>query len=153
AIVALGDSWFDGDGSTSGANHRLPDLLAERLQHDADGVRYGLLNEGVIGNRLLRDSPGRPSQFGDALGESTLRRVDRDALAQPNVCCVIVHVGVNDLGFPGAFTPTEEAITAADLIAGFRRLIASAHSRGIRIVATTLTPFEGATLASRYYTP
>jgi lysophospholipase L1-like esterase len=153
AIVALGDSWFDGDGSTSGMNHRWPDLLAERLQRDADVARYGVLNEGLIGNRLLQDSPRqKPSAFGDALGESALHRVVRDALAQPNVCCVIVHLGGNDLGFPGAFTPAAEAVRAADLIDGFKRLVATAHSRGVRIIGTTLTPFEGATLAPGYST-
>jgi hypothetical protein len=56
AIVAFGDSKFDGDGSTADANHRWPDILAERLQRDARGARFGVLNEGIIGNRLLRGS-------------------------------------------------------------------------------------------------
>ncbi len=82
--VAFGDSWIDGDGSTPDTNHRLPDLLAWRLQEDSKGRRFGVLNEGIIGNRLLRDSPREPpTQFGDALGESGLKRLGRDVLDQP----------------------------------------------------------------------
>jgi len=33
---------------------------------------------------------------------------------------------------------------AAALIGAYRQLIARAHARGVRIVGTTLTPFEGA---------
>jgi len=41
--------------------------------------------------------------------------------------------------------------TAADLIAGYRQLIARAHANGLKIYGATLTPFEG-TFAG-YYTP
>src|SRR5438105_1172518 len=46
SIVALGSSLTDGDGSTTNANRRWPDVLAERLQKDADGNKeLGVLNE------------------------------------------------------------------------------------------------------------
>ena len=154
AIVAFGDSWFDGDGSTADTNHRLPDILAERLQQDARGARFGVLNEGIIGNRLLRDSPREPpGKFGDALGESGLKRLERDALGQPGVRIVVVRIGVNDLAFPGALTPATDSVAAADLIAGYRKLVASAHHHGVRVIGTTITPFENATTAPGYYTP
>jgi lysophospholipase L1-like esterase len=153
-IVAFGDSKFDGDGSSSDTNHRLPDRIAERLQRDARGRRFGVLNEGIIGNRLLRDSPrGPPSAFGGAFGESGLKRFERDALAQPGVKTVILSLGVNDLGLPPATAPATESVTAADLIDGYRKLVASAHRRGVRIIATTITPFENAKVAPGYYTP
>jgi len=153
AIVVFGDSAVDGDGSTKDANHRLPDLLAKRLQLDAKGRRFGVLNEGIIGNRLLRDSLREPaSPFGDAMGESGLKRLERDALGQPGVRVVVVRFGVNDLGFPGAFTPATEAVTAADLIAGFKELAARVHRQGARIIGTTITPFENAKTAPGYYT-
>jgi len=152
-VVVFGDSWVDGDGSTPDANHRWPDLLAKRLA-DANAGLLGVLNEGIIGNRLLRDSPREPpSEFGGAMGESGLQRMDRDVLDQPGVKVVVLHFGVNDLGFPGAFTPATESVTAADLIAGFRRLIAAAHERGIRAVGSTIGPFEAATIAPGYYAP
>jgi lysophospholipase L1-like esterase len=150
AIVAFGDSKFDGDGSTADANHRWPDILAERLRRDAKGGKFGVLNEGIIGNRLLRDSPR--GEVGDAFGESGLERFERDALAQPGVAVVVVSLGVNDLGFSGGIAPPADTVTAADLIDGYRKLIASAHRRGVRIVATTITPFESAKVAPAYYT-
>jgi lysophospholipase L1-like esterase len=152
-IVAFGDSWFDGDGSTPDANRRLPDILAQRLQRDAKGARFGVLNKGIIGNRLLRDSPRESSsQFGDVMGESGLKRLERDALGQSGVKVVLVHFGVNDLGLPGSIAPAAESVTAKDLIAGYRELVASVHRRGVRIIATTITPFENAKTAPGYYT-
>jgi hypothetical protein len=70
-IVAFGSSLTDGDGSTLDTNGRWPDVLAERLQKDADrNGEMSVLNEGIIGNRLLNDSPQQAgSPFGAALGQ------------------------------------------------------------------------------------
>jgi len=57
AVVALGSSLTDGDGSSLDGNRRWPDVLAERLQKGGGNVAVGVLNEGIIGNRLLTDSP------------------------------------------------------------------------------------------------
>jgi lysophospholipase L1-like esterase len=153
-IVVFGDSLVDGDGSTSDTNRRWTDILAARLQQQSRAVSFGVLNEGIIGNRLLRDSPrDSPNEFGDALGESGLKRFARDALGPPSVTLVIARLGVNDLGFPGAFTPATESVTARDLIAGYRKIIEMAHRHGVRIIGTTITPFEGTTTAPGYYTP
>jgi lysophospholipase L1-like esterase len=78
AVMALAwvGTW---DGSTHDANHRWPDVLAQRLGKDA-----GVLNLGIIGNRLLKDSPSATS-FGRGLGESVLARYERDALSQAGV--------------------------------------------------------------------
>ena len=151
-VVAFGDSWIDGDGSTPDANHRLTDFLAERLQRDAEARRLGVINEGIVGNRLLKDSP-RESEFGDALGESGLHRFDRDVLAQPGAKVVIVRVGGNDLGFPGAITPANRAVSSADLIAAFRILVADAHRHGVRVVAMTIAPFGGVEDPPGYASP
>jgi hypothetical protein len=69
AIVAFGSSLTDGDGTTSDTNGRWPDVLGERLQKSAGGkAEVGILNEGIIGNRLLNDSPKQPGNpFGAAL--------------------------------------------------------------------------------------
>ncbi len=144
-IVALGSSLTDGDGSTSDANHRWPDTLAERLQK-AGGSKsqLGVLNLGIIGNRLLHDSPQTPdSPFGAALGESGLARYERDVVEQPGVKYVFVALGINDIAFPAfPFTPPAEKVSARDIIAGYQKLIARAHQKGIRIIGTTITPFE-----------
>jgi lysophospholipase L1-like esterase len=151
-VVAFGDSLVDGDGSSTGKNHRWTDGLAQRLQEERSGRSFGVLNEGIIGNRLLRDSPQETSKFGEALGESGLKRFQRDVLSQSGVTCVIVRLGINDIGFPGAFAPAAERISAADIIDGYQKLVKLAHQRGLRILATTLTPFEGTTVTAGYYT-
>jgi lysophospholipase L1-like esterase len=145
AVVAFGSSTTDGDGSTPDANRRWPDVLAERLQKGA--VRagaVGVLNQGIIGNRLLHDSPRQArDRFGEALGQAGVARFERDVLAQPGVRYVIIGLGSNDIAFPGVFTPPTERVSARDIIAGYRRLIARAHRRGVRVVGTTIPPFEG----------
>lgn len=144
AIVAFGSSHTDGDGSTDDANRRWPDLLAARLQKS--GAALGVLNEGIIGNRLLNDSPlSAASPFGAMLGESGMRRFERDVLSQSGVKYVVMGLGVNDILFPSfPFTPPTETVTAQDLIAGYRELVARAHAHGIRVIGTTIPPFEGA---------
>src|SRR5215467_5475701 len=139
AIVALGSSLTDGDGSTTDGNRRWPDVLAERLQNDANGNKeLGVLNEGIIGNRLLGDfdSPrqagGPPplgavfAELGPALGQAGIGRFERDVLAQAGVKYVILALGVNDILFPGSFIPATESVSAQSVISGNRQLIARA---------------------------
>jgi len=148
AVVAFGSSLTDGDGSTLDANRRWPDVLAERLQK-ASGrkAEVGVLNEGIIGNRLLNDSPRQEgTSFGAALGQAGLARFERDVLAQAGVKYVIVGLGINDIAFPGSLTPPTESVSAGSVISGYRQLIARAHEKGIRVIGTTNPPFENAFL-------
>lgn len=164
SIVALGSSLTDGDGSTRDTNRRWPDVLAERLQKaEGEAAELGVLNEGIIGNRLLSDtqSPrqagGPPplgavfEELGPALGQSGVARFDRDVLSQAGVKYVILALGVNDMLFPGAFIPQTENVTAQDLIKGNRQLIARAHKKGIRAIGTTIPPFEHALFRNPFY--
>lgn len=164
AIVALGSSLTDGDGSTRDTNRRWPDVLAERLQKvGGEEAQLGVLNEGIIGNRLLSDtqSPrqagGPPplgpvlEELGPALGQSGVARFDRDVLAQAGVKYVILALGVNDILFPGSFIPQSETVTAQDLITGNRQLISRAHKKGIRVIGTTIPPFEHALFRNPFY--
>ncbi len=158
AIVAFGSSLTDGDGTTADTNGRWPDVLAKRLQERAGGkVEIGVLNEGIIGNRLLNDSPkGADNPFGAALGEAGLARFGRDVLAQAGVRYVIVGLGINDILFPAfPFTQPSEKVSADDIISGYRRLIALGHRAGIRVIGTTNPPFEGSAfpgLVAAFYT-
>jgi lysophospholipase L1-like esterase len=156
AIVALGSSTTDGDGSSLNANRRWPDTFAQRLQKDGDrNAKVGVLNQGIIGNRLLSDSPS-DSQFGAALGQASLARFDHDVLDQAGVKYLIVCLGINDIAFPGLFTPITEMVSSQSMIAGYRQLIARAHQKGIRVIGTTIPPFEDATFgkpAIGFYTP
>jgi lysophospholipase L1-like esterase len=150
-IVAFGSSTTDGDGSTTDANRRWPDVLAERLQRNSGGTsELGVLNEGIIGNRLLFDTP----QQGDRrifsiLGEAGLTRFERDVLEQPGVKYVLICLGVNDILFPAfPFTPQSQVVAPEDIVAGYRRLISRGHQKGLRVIGTTIPPFEGATFVA-----
>jgi lysophospholipase L1-like esterase len=139
AIVMLGDSITDGFNSTPDTNNRWPDHLAKRLM--AAGGGLGVLNLGIDGNRVLADGAG----------VSALARFDRDVLAQPGVTHVFVLEGINDLGIGALFMDGPRPATA-ELIGGHRQLIARAHSRGLKIFAATLLPYEGTTFPG-YFTP
>ena len=146
-IVAFGDSITDGVGSTSGANRRWPDQLADRLVKRG-GAAVDVANEGISGNRVL----------GDGAGVSALARFDRDVLSTPGLAYVIVFEGINDIGIgyapkdgPAArFRPANAGPppTADDLIAADLQLIARAHEKGVKIYGATIAPYEGAAYAS-----
>lgn len=159
SVVALGDSITDGTVTTRDANHRWPDFLALRLQTTRTALvqplapagrrnAVGVVNRGIGGNRLLRDPLA--SQMA---GRAALERFDRDVLATAGAEQVIVLIGINDIGAPGtASTPIDQAVTAEELIAGYRQLIARAHAKGLAIYGGTMTPFEG-TANPGYFTP
>lgn len=132
AVVTFGDSITDGDGSTLDANHRWPDILAERLAKA--GANVAIVNQGISGARVLRDR----------MGDNALARFDRDVLSQPRADTVILMMGINDIGWPDTILVPkgEPAPSAADVIAGYRQIIARAHDNGLRIIGATLTPFE-----------
>jgi lysophospholipase L1-like esterase len=136
AIVCLGDSITDGFGTTSDSDQAWPTLLAKRLNDQATGPRIAVLNEGISGNEVLRDGAG----------VSALARFDRDVLAEPGVRWIVLLEGINDINIHGQITGPG-ALTAEDLIKGYRQLIALAHLHNMRIIGATLTPEEGVWLA------
>jgi lysophospholipase L1-like esterase len=146
AIAVFGDSRVDGDGSTPNTNHRWPNFLANRFGQQ--GLSLGVLNAGIIGNRILHDAP----QEAVELGVNALARFDRDALDQPGVKYVIVLEGVVDIGLPGTpFATAAEGVTVDDLIGGMKQLIARAHERDMKIFGATQTPLAGASFLPGFY--
>lgn len=121
-LVAFGDSWFEGVGSTHGANRRSVDRLNARLPLG------WAVNQGIGGNRLVTDQ----------IGERGLARFERDVLSVPGVAAVWVNFGINDLILDDATTPAEQ------LIAGYTELARLAHAAGLPIYANTIGPFGGA---------
>ena len=135
AVVALGASITDGYHSTPDKNLRWPDDLAIRLHANSATSNIGVLNEGISGARILHD----------VTGPSALARFDRDVLAQTGAKFVIIALGTNDIGrtfFPRV--PNESPITAEQLVWGLQQIVARAHARGVKVIATTLNPYEGA---------
>ena len=146
AVVALGDSITAGAESTPGANVDWVDLLANRLLRANRNL--SVLNAGISGNNLHSDSP--------CFGQSGLRRLSRDALAQAGVRSVIVALGTNDLtqpteppSAPAYRCLTHRPISAAGMIALYKLLIRRVHARHLQIIGSTITPFG----RYRYWTP
>jgi len=95
------------------------------------------MNAGIAGNRVL-------SEGAFQVGINALARFEHNALSQPGVTHIVVMEGINDIGN----ARTNPTPTAEDIIAGYKQMIAQAHSRGLKIYGATLTPFYGAA----YYT-
>jgi lysophospholipase L1-like esterase len=134
AVVAIGDSITDGRGSTTNQNDRWPNNLARRLSANPATARVCVLNQGIGGNRVLRDG----------IGPNLIGRFERDVLAIPGVRWLIVLAGINDIGTAAAARETgQPAATAADLIAAYRQMILRAHDHGIKVYGATILPFEG----------
>jgi lysophospholipase L1-like esterase len=145
AIVAFGDSITDGYLSTSDANHRWPDHLARRLR--AAGKSIAVVNQGISGNRLLRDATAAIPYF----GRNGLSRFDSDVLVTSGITHIVVLIGINDIGQPGARQGSTEQVSVDDLIAGYRQLISRAHAQGIKVIGATLTPFDTFNAAPGYF--
>jgi lysophospholipase L1-like esterase len=132
AIVTFGDSITDGAVSTPNTDRSWPSFLARRLAASG-GANIAVLNQGISGNRLLRDGAG----------VNALARFDRDVLAQPGVKWLMILEGINDIGL----SSTSDPVRSDDLIAALKQLIERAHEHGIKVIGGTLTPYEGAAYA------
>lgn len=131
ALVVLGDSITDSNGSTLDSNQRWPDFLSQRLTTH----KLAVLNAGISGARLLEDG----------MGVSAMARFERDVLSKPGVKTVILMLGINDISWPGSsFAPNMPEPAIEQLIAGYRQLIDQARLHKIRMIGTTLMPVEGA---------
>jgi len=128
-IVTLGDSITDGARSMPETDHSWPALLAARLASSKLAAKLGVANEGIGGNRILRDGAGT----------SALARFDRDVLSQSGVKWVMFLEGINDIGHGNT-----EPVTAEELIAAHKQIIEMAHAHGLKVIGCTLTPYEGA---------
>ena len=132
AVVTLGDSITDGRGSLPNGNTRWPDYLARRLAENKRFAKIGVLNQGIGGNRILRDG----------IGPSALSRFDRDVLGQAGVRWVIVFEGVNDIGGTRSETnPSQQTTVVDDLIQAYQQFIVRAHAHNLLAYCATITPF------------
>jgi lysophospholipase L1-like esterase len=142
-VAAFGDSITAGYHSTLNTFGAWPDDLARRLAR-ISGQTLAVVDEGISGNRILNPSP--------CCGPAALTRFPADVLEQAGVRDVILLEGVNDIGYSQdttALTAPHTNVTAAQIIAGYERIIAAAHAAGLRIYGATLLPFKGAP----YWTP
>jgi lysophospholipase L1-like esterase len=110
------------------------------VQTSGTGRVIGVSNQGIGGNRLLKDG----------LGPNALARFDRDALAPAGVRWVIVFEGINDLGtlvIHGEVPAAEHAALVQRILAVYQQFILRGHAHGLRVIGATITPYVG----SGYY--
>lgn len=128
AIAILGNSITDGRGSTTNEQNRWADVLSRRLLQNKNTRQVGVLNMGIGGNCVLRGG----------LGPTGEQRYPRDLFGQEGVKWMILFEAVNDLG--GSRNGVQ---TAERVIEVYKRIIAEAHEKGIRVFGATITPFKG----------
>jgi lysophospholipase L1-like esterase len=137
-VVTFGDSITDGVGSPVGADLRWPDDLARRFA-TRRGPTLSVVDDGISGNRVLNGSP--------CCGPAAVVRFSGELERTPGARAVILLEGINDIGYSrlrGPNTAPHTAVTAAQIIAGYKRIIAAAHARRVAIFGGTLLPFRGA---------
>jgi lysophospholipase L1-like esterase len=127
AVVTLGDSITDGRGSTTDANNRWPDNLAQRLSNNAPTAVVAVVNMGIGGNAI----------FG-GLGPAAVNRFDRDVLNQSGVRYFVLFEGVNDIG-----SASSSMTTATNLVVAYTQFANKAHARNLLAYGATITPFGG----------
>lgn len=106
-----------------------------------------LLNLGIGGNRLLRDT-NVPAMMGiNAFGKAALSRMDSDIFALSGVKAVIFALGINDIAQPGGpmgfSPPISELCTVEELQAGIEKAVVACREKGLSVIGTTITPFKG----------
>lgn len=140
-VVAIGDSITAGVGSTRLAHKSYPEQVSDRFAALPGGGEWSVVNAGIGGNRVLHDGNG----------PSLVKRFAHDALDVSGVKAVVVLEGVNDIGHPAATNNADnpQPVTADQLIAAYRGLIAQAHARGVRIYFATILPYA----AAAYFSP
>jgi lysophospholipase L1-like esterase len=124
-VVCLGDSI-----TAAG----WPDRAAARLR----GRGIAVLNRGIGGNRLRYDGAGPLGAF---FGRAGVDRFDDDVLATAGRTHVVIALGTNDLGHPGASAPAEELPSAQELIDALDATADRARAAGLGVFLATITPF------------
>jgi lysophospholipase L1-like esterase len=132
-----------GDSITAAGVWTIP--LSEKL---AAAFPQGcLLNYGIGGNRLLRDTSFPVLGNTQFYGRAGLSRFAWDIQEAPGIKTVLMALGVNDIsepgGDPGMSPDISELCSPDDLINGFKEIIAMCHDRHLCIAGCTISPFGG----------
>ena len=122
-IACLGNSITDGRGTTTDAQNRWTDVLAEQL-----GGKVAVINLGIGGNCVIRGGLSAPAS----------ERFDRDILAQQGVTDLVIFEGVNDLS-----GIKDDGAETVRMLTKFYRLFAKkAKEKGMRVYGGTIMPFK-----------
>ncbi len=134
SVVIIGDSTVTNDTYL---------FLATKLIKNGI-TNVGVLNESIIGNRVLYDGA---SALGNLYGYSLLSRFQKDALNQAGCKYIIVKEGLNDVLHPMAKSMKDIAPYASvdDIIGGYKTIAEQAHKSDKKIFIVTRTPYKGYT--------
>lgn len=124
-VVAAGDSITDLASITTDSDDRWTDYLGRRTP-------LAVVNAGISGNEVT-------ASLGAAGGPSLQSRWQHDVLDVPGIRTVIDAEGINDL---------RAGVSASSLESAQASLVASAHTAGLGIVLTTITPCASASLCT-----
>lgn len=128
-IACLGNSITDGRGTTTDAQNRWTDVLAEQL-----GGKVAVINLGIGGNCVISGGLSAPAS----------ERFDRDILSQQGVTDLIIFEGVNDIGGIG-----DDGARTVRMLTKFYRLFAKkAKEKGMRVYGGTIMPFKNSSFYS-----
>lgn len=122
-IACLGNSITDGRGTTTDAQNRWTDVLAEEL-----GGKVAVINLGIGGNCVIAGGLSAPAS----------QRFDRDILAQRGVTDVVIFEGVNDIGG----IRDDGSKTVAKLTEYYALFAKKAKERGLKVWGATIMPFK-----------
>lgn len=115
--------------------------FAEKLVK-AGYKNISVVNEAVIGNKLLSDGTGI---IGNLYGEALIDRFERDALNISGVKYIFVKIGLNDIlhQFSKSMGNSVPHYSAKAIINGYKELVERAHAKGIKIFFFTKSPWKG----------
>lgn len=131
AAAVLGDSNTSNDFYTK----PMTELLGRR--------NIALLNLGIGGNRLLRDSADPDA--GSLYGQSAQSRIEWDVFDLSGLDTVILAVGINDIFQPGtSAAPIGQLCTVSQLWDATVWLAERCRARGLEPIGSTLVPIAGA---------
>lgn len=134
SVVIIGDSTVTNDTYL---------FLATKLIKNGI-TNVGVLNESIIGNRVIYDGA---SALGNLYGYSLLSRFQKDALSQAGCKYIIVKEGLNDILHPMTKSMKDIAPYASvdEIIDGYKTIAGQAHKNGKKIFIITRTPYKGYT--------
>lgn len=102
----------------------------------------GVINQAVIGNKLLSDGSGL---IGNLCGKAMIDRFTRDVLEEYGVKYCFVKIGLNDIAhqYSKSLSAATPKYSPKDIIAGYKTLVSLCHQRGIKIYFFTKSPWKG----------
>ena len=101
--------------------------------------RYSVINKGIGGNRIWRDTGRLPLK--GFFGTKALERIQDDIFAYEGIGFVVFCLGINDYLQPGTIAASKaEAVTVEEVARGVTQLADMLRARGLRTVGMNYLP-------------